>query len=74
MLFEAISGLILWLVIPREGQRRGSVEDVFIWSRNTWIDLHDWVAVALLVVLVIHLIWHWKWIVFMSKKVFKGDL
>ena len=31
-------------------------------SRHDWGDLHDWVAVALLVVVIIHIILHWKWI------------
>lgn len=64
---EGISGFILWLVIPRGGGR-GGAESVF-WgiTRDTWIDLHDWVAVAMLVLIVIHIILHWKWIVRMIK-------
>jgi hypothetical protein len=70
-LFQAISGLLMWLVIPQGGYQggRGTVADAtFIWERHTWIDLHDWTAVALLVMVIIHLILHWKWIVYMTKK------
>lgn len=74
MLVETITGFVLWLIIPRGGGKRGLTEESFIWSRDTWIDLHDWFAVALLAVLVIHLILHWKWIVYMTKKVFSGEL
>ena len=61
-LFEAVSGFVLWLVLPRGGGYRGgrglSTEATFLWSGDTWLDLHNWVAVALVVVVVIHLILH----------------
>lgn len=68
-LVEALSGFFLWLVIPRgEGRGGGGLEQV-LWglSRDTWIDIHDWVAVALIVLVVIHIILHWKWIARMFK-------
>jgi hypothetical protein len=43
-------------------------EASFIWVRDTWIDWHDWTAVALLALVILHLILHWKWIWFMTKK------
>ena len=71
-LFQAVTGFLMWLVIPGGGFRggRGLVtgDSTFIWDRHTWIDLHDWTAVALLVMVIIHLILHWKWIVYMTKK------
>jgi hypothetical protein len=73
MLFEIVSGFVLWLILPRGEGKRGGTEGTFIWNRETWIDLHDWFAVALLVIFVIHLILHWKWIVYMTKKVFRGE-
>jgi hypothetical protein len=76
-LMQAASGFILWLAVPgSEGYRggRGAVlggQGTFLWERHTWINLHDWLAVALLVMVVIHLILHWKWIVYMTKSPFK---
>ena len=71
-LFQAVSGLLLWLVIPGGGYQGGrgitTGEAAFIWDRQTWINLHDWTAVALLALVIIHLILHWKWIVYMTKK------
>jgi hypothetical protein len=70
-LFQAISGLLMWLVIPQGGYQGGrgvAADTTFIWDRHTWIDLHDWTAVALLVMVIIHLILHWKWIIYMTKK------
>ncbi len=69
---EAFSGFVLWLALPSGGGwgRRG-IEQVF-WTlpRYTWIDIHDWVAVALIVIVVVHLAMHWKWIVRMMRSFF----
>jgi hypothetical protein len=67
-LVEALSGFLLWFAIPRGGGRWGGAEQIF-WglTRDTWIDIHDWAAVALIVLVLIHIIYHWKWIVRMFK-------
>lgn len=71
-LFQATSGLVMWLVLPSgqgyQGGRGSVVPGAFIWDRHTWINLHDWVAVALLVLLLIHLILNWKWILYRTKR------
>ena len=41
-------------------------------TKHTWIDIHDWVAVALTVLVVSHVVLHWKWIVRMAKSLAKG--
>ena len=77
-LFQAVSGIVLWFVLSSGGNGyqggRGveAAESAFLWTRHTWIDLHDWTAVALLVMVIIHLILHWKWIVYMTRKAFSG--
>jgi len=76
-LFETASGFILWLALPRDGgsQGRGFGDEAVFWSvtRHMWVELHDWVAVALVVVVTIHLALHWKWIVYMTKSFFKKE-
>jgi len=76
-LLEAVSGFVLWLALPQGGGWRGGrfgggVEYTF-WSlsRHTWLDIHDWVAVAIVAVVIIHLVLHWKWIIYMTKKAFQ---
>ena len=74
-LFQAVSGFIMWLAVPHVGGgSKGAGSTATFWSltRDNWIDLHDWVAVALLVVVIIHIILHWKWIVYMTKSYFRG--
>jgi hypothetical protein len=69
---QAVSGFLLWLVIP--GGHRGfggPLQGQVLWSRYTWIEIHDWTAVALAVLVILHIILHWKWIVYATKKVIK---
>ncbi len=75
-LFQAVSGFVMWLALPRggEGGGRGAGADgATFWalSHDTWEDLHDWVAVALLVVVILHIILNWKWIFYMTKSYFR---
>jgi len=77
IIVEAISGFVIWIVFPRGGGYMGGrgsglvTETSFLRARDTWIALHNWAAVALVVVVVLHLILHWKWVVHMTKKLFK---
>jgi hypothetical protein len=77
-LVEGTSGFILWLALPSGGGREhgdGLGNEVY-WgiARNTWIDVHNWVAVALLVIVTIHVYLHWRWIMLMLKQTFRGHL
>jgi len=69
---EVVSGFVLWLVLPGgEGYMGGrglASEATFLWSRGTWIDVHTVVGVLLVVVVIIHLILHRKWIIRMTKR------
>ena len=66
-LVEAISGFILWFALPHGGGR-WNVEQIF-WglSRDVWAGIHNWVAVALIVLVTVHILFHWKWLVRMFK-------
>ena len=81
-LVEAISGFVLWLRFPAGeggggrglgggGGGLGNLTFLEL-SKHTWIDIHDWVAVTLVVLVVVHVILHWKWIVRMAKSIFQG--
>ena len=77
-LFQAMSGFILWFGLARgggQGRGWGGGTATTFWSltRSTWIDIHDWVAVALVVIIIIHIILHWKWIAYMTKSYFKEN-
>jgi hypothetical protein len=69
---EAVSGFVLWLVLSGNegyiGGRGSASEAGFLWSRGTWIDVHTVAGVVLVVVVIIHLILHRKWIIRMTKR------
>ena len=72
-LFQAVSGFVLWLALPggyMGGRGAADGGGTFLWSRATWIDLHSWTAVALVVIVVVHVILHWGWIIRMTRSYF----
>jgi hypothetical protein len=70
-LVEAVSGFVLWLALP-SGSGRGAFNLTYLGiTRHTWIDIHDWVAIALIAIVIIHLIMHWKWVTRMARQIFK---
>ena len=77
MLFQGCTGFVLWLILPGGGYRyRGGsglddVNSTFLFVRQTWLDIHEWVAVALLVIFALHIAIHWQWIVSMTKPYFR---
>ena len=68
-LVTAITGLLLWQLIPH-GQ--GSRSFLFLGlTRQTWIDIHDWAGLAVLIGAGIHIALHWKWISCVAERYFK---
>lgn len=65
-LLQAASGLVLWKVLPRGdgggGFGEGGGGSTFGWDRHTWLDIHDWAGVALLVMVTVHIYMHRKWL------------
>ena len=80
-LIEVLSGFVLWLALEHgDGFRggRGAAQppgqDEFLaFTRNDWIDIHDWAGVALLAVIGLHLVLHWRWIVNMTRRALLGE-
>jgi hypothetical protein len=71
-LFESLSGFIIWLILPRGELDHFDMVQGFgrtFWNlqRNVWVDLHAWMAITIVSVLIIHLVIHWRWIVTMIK-------
>jgi hypothetical protein len=71
-LVAALSG-IYFLFLPSGGYRggRNSLYNVqFLFARQTWDDLHTWGGVVMISAAIIHLAFHWKWVISMSKRIF----
>jgi hypothetical protein len=70
-----VSGFVIWLILPQGGEGfRGGGDglvtrtEFLSLTRHEWVNLHDWVSVALLVIVVIHIIVHRKWLAYMTRK------
>ena len=74
-LVEVVSGFVLWLALPHGGGGgRWAAASPEFWSisRATWVDMHDWAAVALMAAAALHIFMHWKWIVRMTAQVMRA--
>ena len=77
-LVEAVSGFVLWLALPNgsgggRGWGGGLGGESFIFDRHTWLAIHDWFAVILVVLVAVHVAMHWKWIVRTTRSLFRGN-
>jgi hypothetical protein len=71
-LIEAVSGFVLWFALPHSGGRWASLQYWGI-TRTTWVDIHDWAAVGLTVVVLAHLLLHWKWVVTVTRQIIRAS-
>jgi hypothetical protein len=73
---EAFTGFVLWLGFPDGGngvgRLYGGISNLSFWglTKHAWIGIHDWVALSLVALAVVHVILHWKWILRVGKTIF----
>ena len=62
--FLISTGIILYYSLPK-----GSGHSNTIWNldRHEWGNIHFWIAVLFLLILALHFVLHWKWIVSLTK-------
>jgi hypothetical protein len=63
-----ITGVLLWLALPT-----GSGSNYYIYwglSKSTWVAIHDWAGVAMLVGLLAHILLHWDWVQCIASRFF----
>ncbi len=60
MLTMASTGLLLRFVLP-PGSRGGAGLTLWSLDRHQWGDIHFWLAVGLVSLLVLHVALHWTW-------------
>jgi cytochrome b561 len=68
----AITGLTIFFFIPRGTKGAGYQEFIGI-AKQDWAFIHQWAGILLVILVGIHLILHWKWIVCMTRDIFKKN-
>ena len=71
-LIVAKTGLIIFFFLP-EGVRRGGYQEFFGITKNTYVGIHNWSGIILIILIVFHFILHWQWIVCTTKNLFKEN-
>ena len=76
-IFDCLSGFVIWLALPRgagdyNSMKLGYGRTFLGLQRNVWVDLHAWVAVLIVAIIIVHLILNWNWVVGVTKKIFWG--
>jgi len=68
----SLTGIIIKFFIPG-GVRQGRFQEFLGIQKGIWVEIHDWVGFLLIILVVIHIILHWDWIVCMTKNIFQED-
>jgi hypothetical protein len=69
-LLSTITG-IYFLFLPvggYQGGRNPTFGMTILFNRSTWDDLHTWGGLLMILAVVIHLAWHWSWVMIMSRR------
>ena len=47
----------------------GNIGDIFDWPRYLWVEYHSWISVILVIIIVLHVLIHWDWVVETTKRI-----
>ncbi len=54
-----------------QGGRNPAYNLRILFDRSTWDDLHTWSGVAMIVIVLAHLLIHWKWVTSMARRLWR---
>ncbi|WP_048168760.1 DUF4405 domain-containing protein [Methanosarcina sp. 2.H.A.1B.4] len=66
------TGLFMYFFIP-SGVQRGRYLVYMGLTKATWIWIHSRVGILMSILVAIHLIFHWKWIICTTKSLFSKE-
>jgi len=69
----AITGLYLFFV-PGSSHNSLLSDNLILFSRTTWKDIHTWSSIILTAMATTHLWIHWKWVTKVTKKIFTAGI
>lgn len=71
-LITAISGLAIKFFMP-SGVRQGRYQEFMGMQKGAWSEIHDVSGILFILLVLIHLILHWDWMVCMTRNFFKAE-
>ncbi|MDD3248508.1 MAG: DUF4405 domain-containing protein [Methanosarcina sp.] len=66
------TGFFMYFFIP-SGVQRGRYIVYMGLTKATWIWIHSRIGILMSILVVIHLILHWKWIIYTTKSFFRKE-
>lgn len=63
---NAITGLVIFFFLP-SGVRQGSYQTFLGIVKGTWAFIHNWSGIIFIILVILHFILHWNWVVSMTK-------
>ena len=72
-IINSITGLIIFFFLP-SGVRQGSYQEFLGIIKQNWLNVHNWSGILIILMVAIHLILHWNWIVCMTKSLIQKNI
>lgn len=69
----AISGLVLYFVLPSGGGRWSGWTLFAGIPRNQWMAIHNYAGLAFIVLLMLHLLLHWRYFLHICRHLRSGE-
>ena len=71
-LVVALTGLVIFFFLPG-GARRGGYQEFLGVTKLVYVEIHNWAGMLFLILVIIHVVLHWQWIVCMTKSLLKNS-
>lgn len=75
LLAQGVSGAALWFLAPGGYRYRGGLGSEgagsFLLARQDWKEVHQWLALALAIMFIVHIAIHWQWLVSVTRSYFR---
>ncbi|HOW60566.1 MAG TPA: DUF4405 domain-containing protein [Candidatus Moranbacteria bacterium] len=71
-IITALSGLVIKFFMP-SGVRQGRFQEFLGVQKGAWSEVHDFFGILMIILVLVHFILHWDWIVCMTKNILKSN-
>lgn len=71
-IITAFSGLAIKFFMP-SGVRQGRFQEFLGIQKGTWSEAHDFFGILMILLVLVHFVLHWDWVVCMTKNMLKSD-